>query len=84
MQNTSRLERVKAEDLVLVANKSVAVGDQIPADCSLLSIQSNSFGVIQSILIGEIETVEHTFNAIKLFSHSTAQVAQTNLTRTQV
>lgn len=35
----------------------MAVGDRIPADCRVLSIQSNSFRVDQAILTGESESV---------------------------
>jgi P-type Ca2+ transporter type 2A len=43
----------------------VAVGDRIPADCRLLNITSNSFGVDQSILTGESESVGKSTSAIK-------------------
>lgn len=36
---------------------TVSVGDRIPADCRLLSIESNSFAVDQAILTGESESV---------------------------
>lgn len=48
---------VKAEELVPGDIISIAVGDRIPADCRVLSIQSNSFRVDQAILTGESESV---------------------------
>lgn len=51
------MKRVKADDLVPGDVISVAVGDRIPADCRVLSIQSNSFRVDQAILTGESESV---------------------------
>jgi Ca2+ transporting ATPase len=51
------LKRIKADELVPGDVVSVAVGDRIPADCRVLSIQSNSFNVDQSILTGESESV---------------------------
>ena len=51
------LKRIKADDLVPGDVISVTVGDRIPADCRLLSIQSNSFRVDQAILTGESESV---------------------------
>lgn len=51
------LAPVKAEELVPGDIISIAVGDRIPADCRLLSIQSNSFRVDQAILTGESESV---------------------------
>lgn len=43
---------------------TVAVGDRIPADCRVISIQSNSFGIDQAILTGESESVGKVCNAI--------------------
>ena len=44
---------------------TVAVGDRIPADCRLLSIQSNSFRVDQAILTGESESVAKSVAKVK-------------------
>ena len=60
-----RIAEVKAEELVPGDIVHVAVGDRIPADCRLLSIQSNSFRVDQSILTGESESVGKETCAIK-------------------
>jgi Ca2+ transporting ATPase len=51
------ITRVKADDLVPGDVVSVTIGDRIPADCRILSIQSNSFNIDQSILTGESESV---------------------------
>ncbi|KAF2657340.1 calcium ATPase [Lophiostoma macrostomum CBS 122681] len=59
------IKRTKAEDLVPGDVISVAIGDRIPADCRVLSIQSNSFNVDQSILTGESESVSKDVKAIK-------------------
>ncbi|KAI9839611.1 MAG: hypothetical protein M1819_002237 [Sarea resinae] len=58
------LKRVKAEELVPGDVITVAIGDRIPADCRLLSIQSNSFGVDQAILTGESESVGKDTNVV--------------------
>ena len=60
-----RIARIKADDLVPGDVISVAVGDRIPADCRILSIQSNSFSVDQSILTGESESVSKETRPIK-------------------
>ena len=52
-----RVQRIRAEELVPGDIIVVAVGDRIPADCRLLSIQSNTFRVDQAILTGESESV---------------------------
>lgn len=59
------VKRMKADDLVPGDVISVTVGDRIPADCRLLSIQSNSFRVDQAILTGESESVSKETTAIK-------------------
>lgn len=59
------VKRVKADDLVPGDVISVTVGDRIPADCRVLSIQSNSFCVDQAILTGESESVGKDTVALK-------------------
>jgi P-type Ca2+ transporter type 2A len=59
------MRKIKAEELVPGDIVSIAVGDRIPADCRLLSIQSNAFGVDQAILTGESESVTKDCKAIK-------------------
>lgn len=60
-----KAHRVKAEELVPGDVTKIAVGDQVPADCCLLSIQSNSFRVDQAILTGESETVGKETRIVK-------------------
>ncbi len=59
------MQKIKAEELVPGDIVSIAVGDRIPADCRLISIQSNAFGVDQAILTGESESVSKDCKAIK-------------------
>ena len=59
------MKRIKADDLVPGDIVTVTVGDRIPADCRVLSIQSNSFRVDQAILTGESESVGKDTRAIK-------------------
>ena len=58
------VQKIKAEELVPGDVVIVAVGDRIPADCRLLSIQSNAFAVDQAILTGESESVGKDTKAI--------------------
>ncbi|KAF3769066.1 calcium-transporting ATPase activity/catalytic [Cryphonectria parasitica EP155] len=64
VRNDGHISRVKAEDLVPGDIISVAVGDRIPADCRLISIESNSFAVDQAILTGESESVGKDSGAV--------------------
>lgn len=59
------IARIKADELVPGDVISVAIGDRIPADCRILSIQSNSFNVDQSILTGESESVPKDTKTVK-------------------
>ncbi|KAK4136442.1 calcium ATPase [Trichocladium antarcticum] len=52
-----QIHRIKAEELVPGDIVDVSVGARIPADCRMVSIQSNSFAVDQAILTGESESV---------------------------
>ncbi|EEP82998.1 calcium-translocating P-type ATPase, SERCA-type [Uncinocarpus reesii 1704] len=58
------VQRIKAEELVPGDIVHIAVGDRIPADCRLLTVQSNSFRVDQAILTGESESVAKSAPAI--------------------
>lgn len=60
-----QVQKIKAEELVPGDVVTIAIGDRIPADCRLLSIQSNSFAVDQAILTGESESVSKDYKAIK-------------------
>ena len=59
------VRRIRADDLVPGDVITVSVGDRIPADCRILSIQSNSFRVDQAILTGESESVGKDIRAIQ-------------------
>lgn len=65
MVRNGALKRIKADELVPGDIISVAVGDRIPADCRVLSIQSNSFRVDQAILTGESESVGKDTKALQ-------------------
>ncbi|KAK4251936.1 hypothetical protein C7999DRAFT_27624 [Corynascus novoguineensis] len=56
--------RIKAEELVPGDIVDVSVGARIPADCRLISIESNSFAVDQAILTGESESVGKDCHAV--------------------
>lgn len=64
IRNDGHVSRVKAEDLVPGDIISVHIGDRIPADCRLISIESNSFSVDQAILTGESESVSKDAQAV--------------------
>jgi Ca2+ transporting ATPase len=57
VRNDGQVSRIRAEDLVPGDVVLVSVGDRIPADCRIVSIESNSFAVDQAILTGESESV---------------------------
>ncbi|KAK0746166.1 putative calcium P-type ATPase [Schizothecium vesticola] len=59
-----QVHRVKAEELVPGDIVDVTVGARIPADCRLVSIESNSFAVDQAILTGESESVGKDCQAV--------------------
>ncbi|RYP92741.1 hypothetical protein DL770_001130 [Monosporascus sp. CRB-9-2] len=57
IRNGGQVSRIKADELVPGDIISVSIGDRIPADCRIISIESNSFAVDQAILTGESESV---------------------------
>jgi Ca2+ transporting ATPase len=59
------LQKIKAEELVPGDVINIAVGDRIPADCRVLSVQSNSFRIDQAILTGESESVSKDSTVVK-------------------
>ncbi|KAK7203643.1 hypothetical protein BZA70DRAFT_71225 [Myxozyma melibiosi] len=56
--------KINAEELVPGDIIEVSVGDQIPADCRVISITSNAFRVDQAILTGESESVSKSADPI--------------------
>ncbi|KAK3942731.1 putative calcium P-type ATPase [Diplogelasinospora grovesii] len=58
------VSRVKAEELVPGDIVDISVGARVPADCRLVSIESNSFAVDQAILTGESESVGKDYQAV--------------------
>ncbi|KAH7035374.1 uncharacterized protein B0I36DRAFT_429513 [Microdochium trichocladiopsis] len=64
IRNDGQISRIKADFLVPGDIVSVTVGDRIPADCRLISIESNSFAVDQAILTGESESVGKDDHAV--------------------
>ncbi|ROV97518.1 hypothetical protein VSDG_04546 [Cytospora chrysosperma] len=64
IRNNGHPTRIKAEYLVPGDIISVNIGDRIPADCRLISIESNSFAVDQAILTGESESVSKDCHAV--------------------
>ncbi|RYO89051.1 hypothetical protein DL764_008629 [Monosporascus ibericus] len=57
IRNDGQVSRIKADELVPGDIVSVSIGDRIPADCRIVSIDSNSFAVDQAVLTGESESV---------------------------
>lgn len=57
VRNDGHVSRVKADELVPGDIVTVSIGDRIPADCRIVSIESNSFAVDQAVLTGESESV---------------------------
>jgi Ca2+ transporting ATPase len=64
VRNNGHVSRVKADELVPGDIITIAVGDRVPADCRLVTIESNSFAVDQAILTGESESVGKDHNAV--------------------
>ncbi|KAI6249628.1 Calcium-transporting ATPase sarcoplasmic/endoplasmic reticulum type [Erysiphe necator] len=71
------LTQIRAEELVPGDIVSISIGDRIPADCRLLSIQSNSFLVDQAILTGESECVSK--DTIEISDSKAVKQDQTNI-----
>ncbi|KAJ4316763.1 hypothetical protein N0V84_007701 [Fusarium piperis] len=57
VRNGGHVSRVKADELVPGDIVTVSIGDRIPADCRVVTIESNSFAVDQAVLTGESESV---------------------------
>lgn len=70
-------KKIRADELVPGDIVTVAVGDRIPADCRLLSVQSNTFQIDQSILTGESESVGKDPRAIT--DHKAVKQDQINM-----
>jgi P-type Ca2+ transporter type 2A len=64
IRNGGVVSRVKADELVPGDIITVSVGDRIPADCRVISIESNSFRVDQAVLTGESESVGKDDSAV--------------------
>ena len=64
LRNGGHVSRVKADDLVPGDIITVAVGDRIPADCRVISIDSNSLSIDQAILTGESESAGKNHKAV--------------------
>ena len=64
VRSGGHVSRVKADELVPGDIITISVGDRVPADCRLLSIESNSFAVDQAILTGESESVGKDHKAV--------------------
>ena len=58
MLRDGRPVKIRAEVVVPGDVVILAQGDKIPADCRLVSTESNSFRIDQAILTGESESVE--------------------------
>lgn len=64
IRNGGIISRVKADELVPGDIITVSVGDRIPADCRVISIESNTFRVDQAILTGESESISKDETAV--------------------
>lgn len=58
------LRKVRAEELVPGDIVEVSVGDKVPADCRVLSIETNTFRVDQAMLTGESQSVGKSLSAV--------------------
>lgn len=59
------LVRIHADELVPGDIVDISVGDQVPADCRVLQVLSNSFRIDQAILTGESESVGKDTRPVK-------------------
>ncbi|KAI2614643.1 calcium-transporting ATPase sarcoplasmic/endoplasmic reticulum type [Hypoxylon fragiforme] len=64
VRNNGHVLKIKAEELVPGDIISVSVGDRVPADCRVISIESNSFAIDQAVLTGESESVGKDHDAV--------------------